>query len=37
MAIPVTVQVAILVTTVSTGERLGTKMMERPGGDREGH
>lgn len=36
MATPVTVQVAILVSTVSTGERLGTWMMERPYRDKQG-
>lgn len=37
MAIPAIVWVAILGTTVSTGEGLETEMMERPGGGGEGH
>lgn len=37
MATPVTVQVAILVSTVSTGKRLWPKGMERPYRNRQGH
>lgn len=37
MAISVTVQMAILVSTASTGEMLGTKMVKRPCGSNQGH